>query len=224
MKLTVPGLALNAQELVYGEIAGPFSGGTDDIQKIVSQEDIDKAKEEAAKNVFVAAEVDLQKQLKRGEEIVPNFIQNDVIDSTPNVNAGSTNNQFEMRVQSRSWTIAIKKDAIDTAIANAALAEVPEGKQITSRTIDTAKVDVAEGNFLTHRVNLVVALDGRVGPRLDTAGIASRLANKKLADGKTQLQGLTDVASSEIIIWPKFMPRIPLLLSNIKIDVVYLGE
>lgn len=224
LKLTVPGLGATAQELIYGEIAVPFTGGTDEIKKVVSQEDIDKAKEAAAKDVFVAAEADLQKQLKRGEEINPAFIQNDVIDSTPNTNVGSTIDQFEMRVQSRSWTIAIKKNVVKQAIANAALAEVPEGKEITQRTIDSAKIDVVEGNFLTHRVNLLISLDGRVGPRLELPIITSHLVNQSVANGKTYLQGLTEVASSDITLWPSFIPRIPFLPSNVKIDVVYLGE
>lgn len=224
MKLTVPGLTPAAQELVYGEITSAFTGGTDDITKVVSQADIDKAKEEAAKNVFVATEADLNKQLKRGEELVSNFIQNDVIDSTPNVNVGATTDQFEMRVQSRSWTLAIKKGALSQAVANAAAFEVPEGKQVTQQTVDTAKVEVVEGNFITHRINLTVALDGRVGPQLDVSDILSRLANQPIEVGKQYLQGRTDIASSEITIWPEFMPRIPLLLNNIKVSVIYLGE
>ncbi len=224
VKLSIPGLNATAQALVYGETANTFSGGTDIITKVVSQEDINKAKEAAAKNVFVEAEAELQKQLKRNEELVPAFIQNDVIDSMPNVSAGATNAQFEIRVQSRSWTIAILKNELQTAIANAATFEVPEGKQITQRTIDTAKVNVVEGNFLTHRINLSVVLDGRVGPSLDMTSITNHLVNQSLVTGKSYLQSINNIASSEIVIWPKFISRIPLLSSNIKLNVVYLGE
>lgn len=224
LKLSIPGLNATAQALVYGETAVAFSGGTDQITKVVSQEDIEKAKEAAAKNVFVEAEAELQKQLKRNEELVPTFIQNDVIDSMPNVNAGATNPQFEIRVQSRSWTIAILKDELQKAIANAVTFEVPEGKQITQRSVETAKVDVVEGNFLTHRVNLSVALDGRVGPSLDLKDLTSHLVNQPLASGKSYIQSLTNIASSEIVIWPQFISRIPLLSSNIKLNIVYLGE
>jgi hypothetical protein len=223
-KLSIPGLAANARELVYGEVQAVFTGATDEITKVVSQADIDKAKEEAAKNVFAAAETELQGQLKRNEELVPSFIQNDVIDAIASVAAGSTEDQFEIRVQSRSWVIAIPKGHLQEAIANAAANEVPEGKQITKRTAETAKLDVLEGNFLTHRINLAIIVDGRVGPVLDTEAIVTRLVNQPISAGKTQLQGLTNVASSSIEIWPKWMTRIPLLRNNIKVDVVYLGE
>jgi len=224
LKLSVPGLGTNAQELVYGEIADSFTGGTDEITKVVSQEDIDKAKEAAAKNVFAAAEAELQKQLKRSEEITPNFIQSDVIDAIPSVTVGATKDQFEVRVQSRSWVIAIHKGNLQAAILNAAANEVPEGKQVTQRTVDTAKTTAVEGNFLTHRINLLVSVDGRIGPLLDTANIAARLVNQPIASGKNYLQGLSDVASSSINIWPAWMPRTPLLRNNVKVQVVYLGE
>lgn len=223
-ELSIPGLAANARELVYGKISTAFSGATDEITKVVSQEDIDKAKEEAAKNVFAAAESELEGQLKRNEEIAPSFIQNDVIDAIPSVTAGSTNDTFEIRVQSRSWVIAVPKGHLQEAVFNAAANEVPEGKQITARTADTAKLDVLEGNFLTHRINLAVLVDGRVGPVIDTTAIVARLANQLIADGKTYLQGLTQVASSSVEIWPDWMHRIPLLPNNIKVNVVYLGE
>ncbi len=224
IKLSVPGLNTTAQALVYGETASAFTGGTDQITKVVSEEDIEKAKEAAAKNVFAEAETELRKQLKRNEEITPAFIQNDVVDSMPNVSAGAVNPQFEIRVQSRSWTIAIHKNELKKAIANAAAFEVPEEKQITGRTIDSAKVNVVEGNFLTHRVNLLVSLDGRIGPKIDTVEIAKHLANQPISSGRTYLQGVANIASYEITTWPTFISRIPLLTNNIKVNVVYLGE
>ncbi len=224
LKLSVPGLNTTAQALVYGETASAFTGGTDQITKVVSEEDLEKAKEAAAKNVFAEAETELRKQLKRNEELTPAFIQNDVVDSMPNVSVGAVNPQFEIRVQSRSWTIAIHKNELQKAIANAAAFEVPEEKQITQRTIDSAKVDVVEGNFLTHRVNLLVSLDGRIGPKIDAGEITKNLANQPVDSGRAYLQSITNIASSEITMWPTFISRIPLLTNNIKVDVVYLGE
>lgn len=224
MKLTVPGLADNAQALVYGEISGTFTGGTDEITKIVSEEDINQAKEAAAKNVFAAAEAELQKQLKRNEEIISSFIQNDVVDAIPSVTAGATKDQFEVRVQSRSWVIAIPKNKLNDAIFNAAVFEVPESKQITDATVKSAKVDVTEGNFLTHRIHLAISLDGRVGPQLNTDDIIANLANQPVASAKNYLQGLTTITSSSVDVWPKIISRVPLLRNNIKLSVIYLGE
>lgn len=224
MKLTIPGLGSAGIDLVYGEVEGAFAGGTDDITKVVSEEDINKAKEEASKNISVAAEAELSDLLKRGEKVTPEFIQNDVIDVMPSVSAGAKKDQFDVRVQSRSWTILVSQNDLSDAIANAAAFEVPEGKQVTENTVKNAKIEVAESNFLSHRITLVVTLDGRIGPKLDQKEIVASLANKSIPEGEASLRDLPEVTSATIEIWPTFITRIPLLVSNIQLHIIYIGE
>ncbi|MFH0905236.1 MAG: hypothetical protein V1826_00740 [bacterium] len=224
LKLSIPGLGPAGTDLVYGEVAGNFAGGTDEITKIVSEGDINQAKEEAAKNIFVAAETELESQLKRHEELVPSLIQNDVIDAVPSVTPGAKQDTFEIRVQSRSWTILVSQEDLQTAIAAASAFELPEDKQVTAQTIDRAAVEVVESNFLNHRIDLMVKLDGRVGPRLDTQELIGQLANKSVDEGGQLLGGMTGVTSSSIEVWPAFLTRIPLLHNNIRVQIIYLGE
>ncbi len=223
-KLTIPGLGDAGVDAVYGEVNGSFTGGTDDITKVVSEEDINKAKEESSKNISVAAEAELSELLKRGEKVTPEFIQNDVIDVVPSVSAGAKKDQFEMRVQSRSWTILASQDEVKSAIANAAAFEVPEGKQVTENTIENAKIEVVESNFLSHRITLVVTLDGRIGPKLDQQEITAGLTSKSIPEGEESLRKLPEVTTATIEIWPTFITRIPLLTSNIQLHIIYIGE
>lgn len=224
MKLTIPGLGENAVDSVYGEVAGVFAGGTDDIIGVVSEEDIENAKEEAAKNIFVAAEGEIETQLKRGENVLSILIQNDVIDAVPSATAGAKRDEFEIRVQSRSWVIIVNRDDIDEAITNAAVFEVPEGKQVTDQTVKNATIEVLESNFLTREIKLLINMDGRVGPEIDIEALRVSLANQSIADGIEILQSDMAVTTGSIEISPTFLTRIPMLLNNIRIQVIYLGE
>ncbi len=224
MKLTIPGLGEIGKDTVYGEVFGAFSGGTDDIVRVVSEADIDKAKEEASKNIFVSAETKLQDLLRAKEELNPLFIQNDIIDAIPSVTPGAKQEKFEIRVQSRSWTVVTKKDFFKHSLGNAAGGQTPEGKQLTQKTLDSAKVEAIDSNFLTHRINLLVTLDGKVGPKLDTKEIAKNLSNKRTADAQNYLKTQSGIASSNIVPWPSFLPRLPYLVNNIRVQITYLGE
>ncbi len=224
MKLTIPGLGDVGVSMVYGEVAGSFTSGTDDITRVVSEEDINQAKEEASKNVSVAAETELSETLKRGEELLPEFVQNDVIDVVPSVSAGAKKDQFEIRVQSRSWVILVGQGEVDQAVANAAAFEVPEGKQITDNTVKNAKIEVVESNFLSHRITLLVTLDGRIGPKLDRDEVVAGLVNKSIDESEEILRDLPEVTAATVEIWPTFITRIPLLASNIRLHIIYLGE
>lgn len=223
-KLTIPGLGDIGIDLVYGEVNGVFQGGTDDITKIVSEEDLENAKSESAKNVFVAAEAELAEQLNRHEKLIPELIQNDIIDTTPSVSAGAKRDEFEIRVQSRSWTILIDDIDLQAAIANSAAFELPEGQRVTENTIKNAGIEVIESNFLNHRINLIVKLTGRVGPDINKEEIVTALANTNIIAGNELLDGMEEITTSSIEMWPTFLTHIPLLHNNIRVQVIYLGE
>jgi hypothetical protein len=224
LKLDIPNLSAGLKPLLYGEIVGTFTGGTDNIVKVVSQEDIDRGKEEASKNVFSSAESELGKQVKRGEDFNPAFIQNDVIDAVPSVTPGAEQTNFEIRVQSRSWTILIPKNKFPEALTNAATFEVDADKQVTDQTLKSAKIEPVESSFITHRVNLLISLDGHIGPRINVEEIVKNLVNKPRADAEHYLTGLTNLSSSSIDVWPTFLRRMPLLTNNVRVQIIYLGE
>lgn len=223
-RLTIPGLGPAGVDVVYGEVKSNFAGGTDDIVKVVSEDDITKAKEEAAKNIFSAAETELAKQLKKREKLDTSLIQNDIIDAVPTATAGAKRDTFDIRVRSRSWTILVSDQALAQAIANAAAFELPEDKQITRKTVEGAAKQPIESNFLNHRVSLLVKLDGRMGPKLNTEEIVSKLANQPVAEAEQYLSSLNGVANSSIEMWPSILPKIPLLHNNIRVQIIYLGE
>ena len=223
-KLTIPGLGPTGVDLVYGEVVGNFTGGTDNIVRVVSQADIDTAKQEAAKTLFSVSESDLRKLLKRGEIIDPQFIQNDIINAIPSVAEGAQQDQFEVRVQSRSWTLALPDDSFATALANAASFEVPEGQSVTTKTLEQATVEPIEANFLTHRIDLLVSLNGRIGSRFDLSQLQRELTYQPLEAAEAKLKNQPGLTSSTIHLWPKFLTRLPLLPDNISIDIIYLGE
>lgn len=223
-QMTIPNISEGLKPLLYGEVVGSFTGGTDNVVNVVSQEDIDRGKEEAAKNVFVATETDLKKLVKRNEEFNPAFIQNDIIDAVPSVTPGAEQADFEIRVQSRSWTIVTPKKSFPDALTSAASFEVEGDKQVTDSTLAGAKVEPLESNFITHRINLLVSLEGRVGPKINETEIIQNIRNRPLSEAQAYLQKLTNVSSSSVELWPTFISRLPFLANKINLQVIYLGE
>lgn len=223
-QMTIPNISEGLKPLLYGEVVGSFTGGTDNVVKVVSQEDIDRGKEEAAKNVFVATETDLKKLVKRTEEFNSAFIQNDIIDAVPSVTPGAEQDNFEVRVQSRSWTIVTPKKSFPEALVSAASFEVEGDKRVTDRTLAGAKIDPLESNFITHRISLLVSLEGRVGPRINQSEIVQNIKNRPLAEAQQYLQKLTNISSSSVELWPSFVSRLPFLANRIHLQVIYLGE
>jgi len=101
---------------------------------------------------------------------------------------------------------------------------VDPDKQVTQSTLRSAKIEPVESNFINHRVNLVVSLDGHIGPRINTADIATHLVNQDKATAEKYLTTIPNVSSSSIDIWPTFLHQMPLLANNVRVQVIYLGE
>src|SRR5690606_2474741 len=224
LTLSIPNLSEGLKPLLYGEVVGSFTGGTDNVVGVVSSEDIDAAKQEAAKNVFVSAETELAKQANRNEQFNPAFIQNDVIDAVPSVTPGAEQEEFEIRVQSRSWTIVIPKDSFSEALTNAASFEVDPDKQVTQSTLDEATIEPVESSFINHQIDLVVSLNGRVGPRLEVDEIRNQLIRQDVATAESIIKALPNVASGSVKLWPSFLQKIPIVANNVRVQIIYLGE
>jgi hypothetical protein len=223
-KLTIPGLGLAGIDQVYGKNEQPFVGGTDSEVKMVAESDIESAKESISKNVFLNTEEELRAKVERGEELVPQLIQNDIIDSVPSVAAGAEREAFDLKVQVRSWTILPDKGRLSTIINNTAQSIVPRDQILTPQTISGARVVLDNADFLMHTIDFTVELDGLIAPKLDIPEIVGSISNRSPAEAGRLFDSLPKVISHKIKLWPFWTKRLPILESNIRINPSYINQ
>lgn len=223
-KFTIPGLGSAGIDLVFGKNDEPFTGGTDSEIKVVSESDIESAKESISKNVFLNIEGELRKQLGSREEIIPALIQNDIIDSVPEVSAGTERDSFDLKVQVRSWTLLPAKDKLAEITNNTVETIVPRDQVLTPPTVKGARVVLDNADFLMHTIDFTVELDGLIAPKLDPRELAGSIANRSSAEAGRLLDSLSDVVSHKIKLWPFWTKRLPILESNIRINFSYINQ
>ncbi|MBN2585584.1 hypothetical protein JXA59_02960 [Patescibacteria group bacterium] len=223
-KLTIPGLGAAGIDQVYGKSDEPFVGGTDSEIKIVVESDIESAKESISKNVFLNIEEELRAKVSRGEELVPQLIQNDVIDSVPSVAAGAERESFDLKVQVRSWTLLPDKDRLAGIINNTVQSIVPRDQVLTPQTISSARVVLDNADFLMHTIDFTVELDGLIAPKLDLGELAGSISNRSVVEAGKLFDSLPKVISHKIKLWPFWTERLPILESNIRINLAYINQ
>ena len=222
-KFTVPGLGSVGIDLVYGKNDEPFTGGTDNKVNIVSQEDIEAARESISKNVFLDTELELQDLVKKDEELIMPLIQNDVIDSVPSVPAGSKREAFDLKIQVRSWTLLPKKESLEEIIHNSVDAIIPLNYTLTDQTLKVARVEVDNTDFLMHTIDFGVEIDGLIAPDLNESEIAGSIANRTPQSATQLLNSISEIISHKIVLWPFWVNRLPILENNIKITSSYIS-
>jgi hypothetical protein len=223
-KLTIPGLGAAGIDQVYGKNDEPFTGGTDSEVKVVAESDIESAKESISKNVFLNIEEELRAKVGRNEELIPQLIQNDVIDSVPSVAAGAERETFDLKVQVRSWTLLPDKGRLADIIDNTVQSIVPRDQVLTPQTISGVRVVLDNADFLMHTIDFTVELDGLIAPKLDLTELTGSIANRSVTEAGKLFDSLPKVVSHKIKLWPFWTKRLPILESNIRIDLSYINQ
>ena len=194
---------------VSGSNPNAFTGGSDKMVKIVTKEDVDKAKEAIAKRTGDEAPEDLQDDLRKegyfpisetltaGEPTVTTSTK--IGDEAPDVTVTSTT-IFTM--------VGVKEDDLKTIVEADAKKSIDPGKQvIQDNGLASATFAVAE----RARGRLTLSMNTKViaGPDLDEGALKQEVAGKKRGDIQNVLGGRPGIRDVEVRYSPFWVQSTP---------------
>jgi hypothetical protein len=208
---------------VSGSNDSSISGGTDKIVKVITDEDINKAKDTIAKRAGNEAPDELTEDIKsEGYRPLDATLTSSqpTVTSSPNVGAEAS----EVTVTSTTvFTMTgVKEDDLKKLIEETAKSKIdPETQGIRDNGLDDATISVenkgAGGQFELSLQATVVA-----GPDLDEEKLKKDIAGKKrgeIQDMLKKLPGVNDVEVAYSPFWVQATPK-----SANKIDIVIKGN
>jgi hypothetical protein len=202
---------------------GSASGGTDDIEQIVTQGDIDSAKSKINLD-DTAIKQALYQQLK-SQNLFP--VSATFSSGTPNVTTSAN-------VGDSATTVTVTEVVTYTMLGTNRGNLLTLIKQDIDQQIDTTKQGIIADGINKASFSLQNATDtaaqvsmqntATVGPKIDTDSLAQQIAGKKAGDAKTlinQIPGVTDV---NVKLSPFWVGGIPKNASKITIHVGKAGS
>ncbi len=221
---------LSATSYASGKLAGNFtingssmSGGTSKIVKVVSQQDVDTAKQKIAKNDDAAKE-ELKKQLQEQNytAIADTFSAgNPVVTAAPAV--GQEASEVTVTSVATYTMLGAKTDEVNKLITTEANKQLDSGKQsIQSTGLDQANIRVSRKNSDT---DVQVTLQTLViaGPKLEIDKLKQEVAGKRRSEVQKIIQerpGVKDVTIDYSPFWvfstPKKASRISITYDQTK--------
>lgn len=188
-----------------------MTGGTDKIVKVVTQEDVDKAKDAITKRVGDEAPKDLQEDI-RDEGYRP--IEETLKAGTPTVTSSPDVGAEASDVTVTSTTVftmlGVKEDDLKTLVEEDAKQKIdPEVQVIRDNGLDEAAIRVeqsSQGGQVTLALQTVVV----AGPELNDAQLKKEIAGKKRGEIQDMLKkrpGVNDVEVAYSPFWVQSTPK-----------------
>ncbi|MDB5169674.1 MAG: hypothetical protein JWN82_70 [Candidatus Saccharibacteria bacterium] len=208
-KFTLSPSSSGAYEASTITATGSASGGTDDIQTIVSQADIDSAKGKIAATDNSTVQDELKGQLTdQGLYAIAASYSAGTPTTTNSSDVGSAASNVTV-TQTYTYTMLGANEAyLKTLVDNDIKGQIDTNAQgILSQGITQASFKLKDAN--TSGANMNIQTVAEVGPSLDTDQIASAAAGKKSSEIKSDVEASPDVTEVTVKFSPFWVTKAP---------------
>lgn len=198
---------------------GSASGGTDDIIKVVTQTDIEAAKQKIGGQDTEQLHNELKNGLiTKGLYAVDQTFKSSEADTKLSANPGDKADVVTVTQTITYTMMGVKRDDLEKIIKAAASEKIDTKKQsILDYGIDDAQIEVqsqdANGAVVTITTTVVA------GPELDVAVIKKQVAGKKAGDASKILKATPGVTDVQVEYSPFWVSSIPGNTSKITVSI-----
>lgn len=203
-KFSIPGFQGSPKfDKFYAKSDSSMNGGgsSGDTIKIITADDLDKAKESLKNNAADVTQADFKDQLQDGEMIVASAVENDITSFIPSQAAGSALEQFEVKAKVSSKALAFKESdlygLIDSQLKDRY--SLAEGINKDELQLNFGKVaqDLTKGEAM-----IPLGVDYKYVPPLSLNQMKKDLVGKSGSDVQSYFSNLKDIEKVEVSYWP----------------------
>lgn len=197
---------------------GSADGGTDDIQTVVSQADIDSAKGKIASDGN-SVQDDLTSQLKgQGLYAIVATYTTGATSYTNSTSAGSVATSVTVTATITYTMLGTNEDDIKALVDNDIKRQIDTSQQgILTEGINQGAFKLSNATATGAAMNIQTTAE--VGPSIDTGTVASEAAGKKSGDIKATIKSNPDVTDVEVKLSPFWVTKAPKNVNKITVTV-----
>jgi predicted transcriptional regulator YdeE len=221
-RFDISGYSSAQKQLVYAQSDAALSGGTTKKITVVSDADLKKAKDETQ------AELDqriistiIGKESKDNKKIINSQVKITNNSADGSKKSGDEAGTFTYKIVAKGETLAYTESQMREVIAAKVTADLPIDQMLVNPEKTELVFDVKEAIFDEGKFTLTVHFDGKKGKKYDKTIIQKQITNQKYGTALSIIQNLAEVEKATLTIWPKFVPRTPILKSRVKVKFDY---
>lgn len=219
-KLTIPGLGSSLQEKIYGQIDKAIDPEKKKV-KIITNYDIEKARENTLDSLFKKALLQFAKEAKTGEKILSKSIDKEIIKFDIDKKEGERSDKFNCAMNAKFTAILFDEDKLFN-IAKSKLAEsMAKGRRLTNNiSKDNLMYSVEKYDIESNAANIRVMLAGKTAIDADNEILfKDNFTGLSKEEALAYFKMFKEIKNVDIDISPSWWERVPRMKSAIKISI-----
>lgn len=222
-RFTIIGLSADQQEKIYGQSSKDLTGGFSKVVQVVSEQDINQAKEKLINELNEKLHKELQDEAG-DREILEDALQIETAEEVTSHNVDAEAQEFSLKIKQRLRQIAYLRSDFKEFILTILEKQIPYDKMITLGSDDVISPKITEKNYDQNILNLDIAVTAKISSRIDTQKVKDNLLGESQTESKSYLEGLEGISGFEIEYFPAWWPikRIPNFQTNVVVSLDYL--
>lgn len=221
-KFTIGGLTDAQREKITAEASKDFSGGLTKHVNVMTQSDIDNAKEALLADLNKEALETLKNDAK-DKKLIEDAVAHEVVSVETNpAKADSETEYFDIKVKAKHKVIAFDEKQVQQVVDAGIRKEVPAEKELLLGEGDEFVVDVKGKDYASGKLELESKIKTKVGTRVDAEAAKKGLAGKSEAAARDQLAKVPNVKAVDVFVFPRWWWQdISFMGWNTRVKVVY---
>lgn len=197
----------------YVKLTGSqMNGGTTKTIKVVSQADIDKAKNDAIDKEKDDVTKQLNDKATSSQMILPDSFAAAMTEVTAMPAADTEGDQVSVKFKVNYSILTIKKADLDTYVTAVVKKQVGSDKQIYQSGVDNGKLTAVNGAY-----NFVSTASA--GEKIDTNALAEQIKGRRTGAATDVASKIPGVSRATISLSPAWSVKLPSIVDHIKVDI-----
>jgi len=192
-RVNIAALTLDRQEKIYGMIENNTSGGTDKNKTVVSQEDLDQAKDKMTKDLELVVKESLSKKVTEGLIISDQLIQfNSSIDSA-SVEVDSPAEDFKITLTLKAQAFAYNNKNLRQNLKEKIGQKLKPGQTIADLEFGSLELNIKQVDFNYGTADLSIKATFPVAENIDLETIKTNILGKSETEARRYILSLPKV-------------------------------
>ena len=218
----ISSLSAAKQAYLTGKSTAAFAGGTTQVAKVVTADDLAKAQTDLQAILTASAVVDLKASADKSSlTILDATVQSVVASFNSDKQENDQADNFNLTMKISASVIGFDEKSLRTIAVAAITAELKTGEMIVNPENNEIAYSVVTNDVNAGTLKLHIVFKGKIGKKLDAPSIANSIKNQSISEAVLSLDKIDGVKSATVATSPSFIKQLPLLKNHITVKFDY---